>query len=60
MALQCLSHSPELRSTAMSRASTLRLADTTTRSNTGSWRYRYSKNTGSADRVCQPGWSLKE
>jgi hypothetical protein len=35
-ALQCLSHSAVLRSTAIRRASTLRLADTTTRSSTGS------------------------
>lgn len=40
-ALQCRSHSPVLRSTAISLASTLRLADTTTRSNTGSCRQQH-------------------
>jgi hypothetical protein len=43
-ALQCLSHSAVLRSTAIRRASTLRLADTTTRSSTGSCEHDQDKS----------------
>jgi hypothetical protein len=49
-ALQCLSHSPVLRSTAISRASTLRLADTTTRSSTGSYRQQKQQQQATDNR----------